>query len=93
MVGKVAIEDHGLTNEVIQGRAEVVDTIADDQAPLDRNFGPELVATGLRFTITDKKVRACLLGGPDSIAGIIDVIYGPFDLGPRIMEGNRISHG
>ena len=85
-VGRFAIKDDGLIDKVVEGGSKAVHTISDDQAPLDRNFGPKFLASSLRITITDKKIGACLVDGAGSIAEVIDVIYGPFDLGARSLE-------
>lgn len=75
----------GLLDHIIEGGAEIVDTVPDYHAPLQGgrldDIGLKDLAAGIRISLADDQIRVSLAKRLHGRAEIADVMFGPFDLG------------
>jgi hypothetical protein len=88
----VTLGPNHLTDEQVEGGAEVVDTISGDGAPVERrllgDFDPPDQISRIRLVITNGSVRLVVLEPLVPGLEVTEVMFGPFDLYPN-PGGNR----
>jgi hypothetical protein len=92
----VVVGTNHLANEQVEGRAEVVDGVPRDGAPLQRWLvgAPNLKdqMTRIKLAIADDAIRLGLLEPLGAGFKVTDVLFGPFDLYPDATEIRLTGH-
>jgi hypothetical protein len=92
----VTLGPNHLTDEQVEGGAEVVDTISGDGAPVERrllgDFDPPDQISRIRLVITNGSVRLVLLEPFVPGLEVTEVMFGPFDLYPNPGEVGLAGH-
>jgi hypothetical protein len=92
----VTLGPNHLTDEQVEGGAEVVDTISGDSAPVERrllgDFDPPDQISRIRLVITNGSVRLIVLEPLVPGLEVTEVMFGPFDLYPNPGEIGLAGH-
>jgi hypothetical protein len=92
----VTLGPNHLTDEQVEGGAEVVDTISGDSAPVERrllgDFDPPDQISRIRLVITNGSVRLVVLEPLVPGLEVTEVMFGPFDLYPNPGEVGLAGH-
>jgi hypothetical protein len=92
----VTLGPNHLTDEQVEGGAEVVDTISGDGAPVERrllgDFDPPDQISRIRLVITNGSVRLVVLEPLVPGLEVTEVMFGPFDLYPNPGEVGLAGH-
>jgi hypothetical protein len=92
----VTLGPNHLTDEQVEGGAEVVDTISGDGAPVERrllgDFDPPDQISRIRLVITNGSVRLIVLEPLVPGLEVTEVMFGPFDLYPNPGEIGLAGH-
>ena len=92
----VTLGPNHLTDEQVEGGAEVVDTISGDSAPVERrllgDFDPPDQISRIRLVITNGSVRLVVLEPLVPGLEVTEVMFGPFDLYPNPGEIGLAGH-
>jgi hypothetical protein len=92
----VTLGPNHLTDEQVEGGAEVVDTISGDGAPVERrllgDFDPPDQISRIRLVITNGSVRLVVLEPLVPGLEVTEVMFGPFDLYPNPGEIGLAGH-
>jgi hypothetical protein len=85
-----AVCEDQLIGQVVQRASQVVNNISDDGSPAERNLGVDpnvkYQVSGLRVFLSENGVGASFLKDSDPGIQIMDVLFGPFDLDPNMVD-------
>lgn len=85
------VNKHQLSNQQVQGRAQVVDDFSGYDSPSQRGVLGDAdfknLLSRLRVRLRDNAVGVEVHEGPDFGIEVTDMFFGPFDLRPRTIKG------